>query len=69
MKGRKAVSWALSPDGSGEGDNTHRSSEMSERKIDYSYRDAGYWALPENVRSAIDMAKMKSKHSEFYYRL
>lgn len=39
------------------------------KKVDYSYRDANYWALPENVRAAIDVAKMKSKHSEFYYRL
>jgi hypothetical protein len=25
--------------------------------------------LPENVRNAIDVAKMKKKHSDFYYRL
>ena len=38
-------------------------------RIDTSYKDANYWALPENVRNAIDVAKMKSKHSAFYYRL
>jgi hypothetical protein len=25
--------------------------------------------LPENVRNAIDLANMKSKHSSFYHRL
>ena len=33
------------------------------------WRNAAYWRLPENVRHAIDVAKMKSKHSEFWYRL
>ena len=28
-----------------------------------------YWALPENVRNAIDVAKKKSMHSEFWYKL
>lgn len=38
-------------------------------KHDESYKNKAYWNLPENVRNAIDLAKMKSKHSEFYYRL
>ena len=38
-------------------------------KRDNSYKDATYWALPDNVRTAIDVAKSKAKHSEFYYRL
>ena len=25
--------------------------------------------MPENVRNAVDLAKIKSKHSEFWYRL
>jgi len=25
--------------------------------------------LPENVRNAIDMSKLKAKHSPFYYRM
>ena len=33
------------------------------------WRNAAYWRLPENVRHAIDVAKLKSKHSEFWYRL
>jgi hypothetical protein len=33
------------------------------------WRNAAYWRLPENVRHAIDVAKMKSKHSEFFYKL
>ena len=38
-------------------------------KRDQSYKNKAYWNLPENVRNAIDLAKMKSKHSEFYYKL
>jgi len=33
------------------------------------YQNAQYWALPENVRLAIDHAKKKSKHSDFCNRL
>jgi hypothetical protein len=33
------------------------------------WRDEAYWRLPENVRHAIDVAKLKSKHSDFWYRL
>jgi hypothetical protein len=33
------------------------------------WRNAAYYRLPENVRAAIDVAKMKSKHTEFWYRL
>ena len=33
------------------------------------WKDEKYWALPANVRNAIDMAQMKKKHSDFYYRL
>ena len=36
---------------------------------DYHWRNKAYWALPENVRNAIDVAKMKRKHSDFYYKL
>ena len=28
-----------------------------------------YWTLPENVRKAIDIAKLKRKNTDFYYRL
>ena len=38
-------------------------------KQNNSYKNKAYWNLPENVRNAIDLAKMKQKHSEFYYRL
>jgi hypothetical protein len=41
----------------------------SSRRKDESYKTAHYWSLPENVRNAIDIAKMKSKHSEFFYKL
>ena len=40
-----------------------------ESACEYHWRNKMYWALPENVRNAIDMAKMKRKHSDFYYRL
>ena len=36
---------------------------------EYGYQDKQYWALPENVRHAIDAAKKKSKHTDFYNRL
>ena len=74
MKKQKGVKWNLSGENSKESDDeksndNDTATDRSQKKVDYSYRDAGYWALPENVRSAIDIAKMKSKHSEFYYRL
>ena len=34
-----------------------------------SWKDHHYWALPENVRAAIDVANTKKKHSDFYYKL
>lgn len=34
-----------------------------------SWKNASYWKLPENVRSAIDIARKKAHHSDFYYRL
>ena len=37
--------------------------------LKYEWRNSQYWALPENVRNAIDVAQMKKKHSNFYYRL
>lgn len=33
------------------------------------WKDSHYYALPENVRNAIDISNIKSKHSQFYYRL
>ena len=45
------------------------SSQKQIKIIDESYKTKAYWQLPENVRNAIDVAKMKAKHSEFYYRL
>jgi len=33
------------------------------------YKNKAYWALPENVRNAIDLSKKKSKHSDFYYKM
>ena len=33
------------------------------------YKNAAYWALPENVRHAIDLSKKKSKHSDFYNKM
>ena len=44
-------------------DNTHGANK------DMNYKDEAYWRLPENVRHAIDVAKLKSKHSDFWYRL
>lgn len=33
------------------------------------WRNDAYWRLPENVRNAIDLANMKSKHTQFWHRL
>jgi hypothetical protein len=33
------------------------------------WKTKAYYNLPENVRNAIDIAKTKSKHSEFWYKL
>ena len=41
----------------------------SPKPLDDSYKNKSYWNLPENVRNAIDVAKSKSRHSEFYYKL
>jgi hypothetical protein len=44
--------------------------KVSESKAhNEGYKTAQYWSLPENVRNAIDIAKMRSKHSEFFYKL
>lgn len=45
------------------------SSQNMMKIIDQSYKTKAYWQLPENVRNAIDVAKKKANHSEFYYRL
>lgn len=37
-------------------------------KNDY-WKNEAYWRLPPNVRSAIDTAKYKEKHTDFWYRL
>ena len=42
---------------------------IEKEKENFSWRNQQYWALPENVRKAIDMAKMKKRHSDFYYKL
>jgi hypothetical protein len=38
-------------------------------KIEENYKNKAYWALPENVRHAIDISKKKSRHSAFYNRM
>ena len=49
----------------------HESDKSSERgEIKESdWKNEQYYQLPENVRAAIDTAKMKQKHSDFYNRL
>lgn len=34
-----------------------------------NWKDTAYFRLPENVRKAVDIAKLKSHHSEFWYKL
>jgi hypothetical protein len=33
------------------------------------WKGKDYWMLPENVQNAIDIAKNKQPHSQFYYKL
>jgi hypothetical protein len=50
--------------------DTDESVEESERDNEVEeYKDERYFQLPLNVRRAIDVAKSKKKHSDFYYRL
>lgn len=35
----------------------------------YFKRDAAYYRLPSNVRQAVANRQMRSKHSDFYYKL
>ena len=46
----------------------NESDEDSTDKDNY-WKNAAYWRLPENVRAAIDTAKLKEKHTDFWYRL
>ena len=39
------------------------------KEIDESYKNDNYWSLPPNVRNAIDLAKQKSTHTEFFHQL
>jgi hypothetical protein len=48
--------------------HSDKSSERGEIK-ESEWKNDQYWALPPNVRKAIDIAKMKKKHSDFYYKL
>lgn len=59
----------LEDEDSGEADSEMVDTSRQRRVVDTSYKNGAYWQLPENVRNAIDLAKMKSQHSEFYYRL
>jgi hypothetical protein len=47
----------------------HDAARASAADRDPVWRDEAYWRLPEPVRHAIDVAKLKSKHSDFWYRL
>ena len=38
---------------------------FSDNDMDVGYRNASFWALPENVRHAIDLSKKKSKSTDF----
>jgi hypothetical protein len=53
-------------------DEADEDSDVSSERGDVaegSWKDHHYWALPENVRAAIDVANTKKKHSDFYYKL
>ena len=42
---------------------------LKDSNSQYNWQNDQYWQLPENVRKAIDIAKLKRKNSEFYYKL
>lgn len=48
---------------------SNSASVLESRKSKYYWQTEGYWNLPEKARNAIDQAKLKSKHSDFWYRL
>ena len=50
-------------------DGTEDSQQFSRREQEEDYKNEHYWKLPENVRHAIDLAKQKSQHTDFWYRL
>lgn len=68
------VSLELNQDGefedtfssSASGDEGVEETQEESMEQDYSYKDGKYWALPEHVRNAIDIARAKTKHSDFY---
>ena len=47
----------------------YSSEEDDKNHPNFWRKDEKYWELPENVRHAIEVGKLKAKHSEFYYRL
>ena len=51
-----------------ESEDSDKSSERGEIK-ESEWKTEQYWQLPPNVRKAIDYAKQKKKHSDFYYKL
>ena len=59
----------VSDNESNESNKESLDSKGAKRPIKPYWRNAAYYRLPENVRAAIDVAKMKSKHTEFWYRL
>ena len=42
-----------------DGKKYNKNGKLSKSKYDNSYKNKAYWNLPENVRNAIDLAKMK----------
>lgn len=67
----KKSNTGMTPIDSDSGDD--RASETESSATDYeaktNYKTAAYWNMPENVRHAIDKARSKSKHSDFYAHL
>ena len=51
-----------------QGDQIEKSLPEAQNSKHY-WQTKGYWNLPEKARKAIDQAKLKSKHSDFWYRL
>ena len=52
-----------------EDDDDSNEEESDEEFVDLGYQNQQYWALPENVRHAIDLHKKKSKRTDFCNQL
>lgn len=49
--------------------NDDSNGDDEDDEMNEDYKNEAYWSLPENVRKAIDFARTKQKHSDFFGKL